>query len=373
MFISGHKEVLQEALSELASSAHITFDKKTVDDLTKGMIWPDLACFKFSSTGQQIKDQKHCWVTKLAKIVHGKYFGFSTIYQFQRGILTILHSMSNSIDIPLKITRENILNLILGFLTATVKGSYGFPAKSAFWIGVILHMITDSYPKGHTIRKDFYTPPINQVNDTIEDGVTKRARKQIYAALHQKIKEDPANTTRTKKQIADYLWVHFANTLTDEIRYYLDTRMKSIYHTYLIFKLVARTNEDAKETKKRLKLPKELGVLETSTPKPFDIMYFQMYDYQGFVFHKMHDFLTELKMHPIYQRRILPEVCVVIKLYHEFITQSITGDEFIKRAYTFIATHVYRVSKYDLDNIPSFPHKGLSNRYKFKRASKHLV
>jgi len=374
MFISGHKEVLKDALEELSQTGEdMNFDKTTISTLYKGIIWPDLACFKFASKGTKIKDQEHCWVAKLAKIIHGKYFGFSTIYQFQRGILTILHSMNNSIDIPLKQTRDYLLNMVLGFLNATVSGAYGFPAKSAFWIGVILHMITDSYPKGHTIRQSFYTPPIVQVDQVIEDGVTKKARKQIYKALHNKIKNDSLDVTRSRKQIQKYLYECFnGDSLTSEIRYYLETRMKSIYHTYLIFKLVAKTEEDARLTKQRLNISSDIGISETSTPKPFDILHFQMYDYQGFTFHKMHDFLTELKMHPIYKKRILPEVCIVLKLYHDFLNDKVTADDFIKRTFIFIASHVYRVCRTDLKNTPAFPKHGLSNRYKIKQVSKRL-
>jgi len=372
MFISGHKEILKDALEQV----NLNLEPNVIDELYKGMIFPDLACTKLKVDKRKssvlLTQQEYCWVFKLIKIIHGKYYGFSTIYQFQRGLLSILHSMGNSIDVPLKTTRDMILNMILGFLVATVKGDHGVPPKSAFWIGVILHMITDSYPRGHTIRHMFHAKPLEKVGERLKDGKTKITRKRINKVLVEMVKKEPGIKSLV------YVKTHLINALEgtsvwNDVEYYLDTRMKSIYHSYLILHFIQHTKKNAKLIKARYHLGADTGIYESQTPKPYDLRYFQCYDYQEGIFHKKHDMFRDVKDKPIYQKRILPEVTMVLQLYHLFLENKINEQAFITTTYTYIATHTFRVRKDDLLNTPAFPHHGLSNKYKIKRLSEHLT
>ncbi len=371
MFISGHKHILEQALK----NTNLNFSRQVLDELHDGMIFPDLACSQFqvskSKSSVFLTKQENCWIFKLFKIIHGKYYGFSTIYQFQRGALSILHSMGNSIDMPMKKTRNHILNMILGFLDATVHGDHGMPAKTAFWIGVILHIVTDSYPKGHTIRHMFHEKPLEKVNERIGDGPTKKARKQITKVLQVEVKRN--KVLQSKESIKKLVHNSLSGSdVTFDVQYYLDTRMKSIYHTYLILHFVHYTEQNARNIKQQYKLSKKIGVHDEDEPYSYDLRSFQCYDYQGAIFHKKHDFLQDVKGNLIYHKRVLPEVSMILELFSLYLNGKINPPDFVKTTFTYIASNTFRVWSKDLNNTPVFPHHGLSNKYKVKQLSKHL-
>ena len=367
MFIDGHKQIVDDSIKQLK----INVSSDVIKELKRGIIFPDLACAKFQYNENldekiEVKERNDCYIAKLVKSLHGKEFGFSTIYQFQRGALTFLHSMSLYLDSPLAIVRKQILDMILAILVTIAYGGYGSPPKSAFWLGVILHTITDSYPKGHTIREGYHDLPlVKPYAHSIKIGKTKKARHEIYDLLIKLASKRTIIESETEL-IQELLEIISTRKTSSEITNYLKTKSKSIYHSYLIYRFIELNNRTATLYKQQLKLPKNIGIY-TSKPRLYDIISFQSYDYQSSIFHKKEDFLKSTSQHEIYSSKVLPEVTKLISIFWEFKLGNISEQSFIKMAYTHIATTTFAISKSSLVNKPAFPMTGLSDSYKFKK------
>jgi hypothetical protein len=367
MFISGHEEILEDAIK--ASGMIIT--NETLEQLRKGIVFPDLSCATFSrnpkfKSGIEIQQRDHCSWTKLLKILHGKEFGFSTIYQFQRGALTMLHSMSHYLDTPTKVVREHILATILALLVTCAHGEHGFAAKSPFWIGIILHIMTDSYPKSHTLREGYHSEPLVLPYNTTEFGKTKTARRIINNQLVKIARDDDVYN---QDVLINELKAKLANVTSPEILYYLTKKQSSIHHSYLIYKFLRFNKTTSGSYMRKLGIPRDVGIYSHSS-KQYDLIGFQSYDFQSGVFHKKEDLLSSTKSNPIYNSRILPEVITVLRKYNDFLQNKLTDSEFIRKTFIHIATTTFSISAKSAKHLPAFPLVGLSNEFKIKKIIK---
>lgn len=348
MFIPGHQEIIRASIAK--HKLHIP--EAIIKDLEDGITFPDMACKKLTPQ-LTFRDSKACYYIKLFKVLHGKQFGFSTIYQFHRGALLHLHSMSPQPNITLIEQRKLILDLLLALLVTIAYGGYGFQPKSAYVLGIILHTMTDSYPRGHTIRHDFYKPPIvPAVNiPAPSPGITKQARTTITNVI-KNLAAEPAiikNKTMLIQKIIQQLPSPPSKTITT----YFLTSSSSIYHTYLIYKFLASTTTTATKYRKQFNISSALGISQTS-PHTYDLKHFQVYDIQDSTFHKKQDLLMKVSDYPIYDR-ILSEVATLITIYQNFINNKISAKKFIKDAYRHIATQTFRIAAEDRNNPPALP------------------
>lgn len=367
MYVEGHKTILKDAIK--FSNIHFTDD--TIKEMKDGVIFPDLACASIianPSTGLlTFKKKGYCSIFKLIKILHGKAFGFSTIYQFQRGILTTLHSMSQYLELPLYIVRKHILDMTLSLLVTIAYGDYGFEPRSSFWLGVIIHIISDSYPKAHTIRKGFHSVPIVQTEDLVVYGKTKKARRTLNKIIQTLSYRDELYSE--EHLIAEIQKKINVELMTPEISYYLQNKSKSIHHTYLVYKFVHQLNKTALEYRKSLELPHSIGMYNGPAQK-YDILSFQAYDYQSSIYHKREDLLSAVKNDPIYTSKLIPEISKLLQLYYDFYNNKMSADIFVKSAYEHISTTTFAVSKSTARNHTSFPMNALSNKFKITRIIK---
>jgi hypothetical protein len=351
MFIDGHKQIIDDALQ-----AHsISIPPQMRKQLRKGIAFPDMACKKFEPTKAGdivLSDADSCSLLKLLKTMDGQKYGFSTIYQFHRGALTLLHSMSNDTKTSLSVKRTQILDVILALLVKAAE------SKNPFWIGVILHTITDSYPRGHTIRDSFYEPPIVAGSELPEatTGLTKSARKEITNAISNLASDPNIPLFQTQEDAITAIKERLSqNKSSMRVSYYLRTKQKSIYHTYLIYKFLDRLMQTAKTTKSSLKISPNLGIHKRPTPTKYDLLHFQSYEIQNHTYHKWEDLLGAVKREEPLYKRILSEVATLIRLYKDFQSSKLSQDSFVKQAYTHIATQTFRISAHHVNNPTAMP------------------
>jgi len=253
MYISGHQDIIEAALNA-PQEPILKIPKTILEELKEGTIFPDVGCKKLAYKHQSssitalqrhdlhFRDTSTCSIFKLFKTLHGRDFGFTSIYQFHRGLLAHLHSMATDPTLTLIQQRKQILDIILALLATIAYGDYGFKPKSAYVFGIILHTITDSYPKGHTVRQYFHDPNlvIGKHLPIPKQGLTKRARNIIID--HIKLLAKSSTTIETSQKLIDILIEKLLNTsslsqsISPQIKTYLSTQPDRIYHTYLIAK-----------------------------------------------------------------------------------------------------------------------------------------
>lgn len=373
MYISGHQDIIDAAIN--TPSQPLKFSKNILEELKQGTIFPDVGCKKLAYKPQTsptnslqnhdlfFRDTSSCSIFKLFKTLHGRDFGFTSIYQFHRGLLAHLHSMATDPTLTLLQQRKQILDIILALLATVAYGDYGFKPKSAYVFGIILHTITDSYPKGHTVRQNFHDTPlvIGKHLPIPKQGLTKRARYIITD--HIKLLAKSSSTIESPSKLIDILThklitpTSLLRSITSPIKTYLSTQPDRIYHTYLIAKFIEYTKQTASISKRMLNLPQKLGI-SNGPVKDYDIIHFQLYDIQDSMYHKQHDLLSSLSEH--ISNKMVGEVRELLEIFYKFYKNKLTPEEFIKASYTFIATNTYHISKLSKDNMCAMPKKAIS-------------
>ena len=199
MFIQGHIEIIQDILDNHLPKGFFKFidhpaDKKTLKNLFIGLQYPDAPCGKYevsSNNSILFKRAKICEITKLFKLFSGASYGESKIFQFHKGYFAHLHSMSTDPENTVLKIRNKIINSIIGYALLAVYDDTLLNdtdrqiKPNLFWIGIILHMITDSYSPAHTIRNHNYTKV-----KSVEKDKALLERLEVHELIKTLAKED---------------------------------------------------------------------------------------------------------------------------------------------------------------------------------------
>lgn len=192
MFISGHKKILKEVLK----SSRL---KKYYKEIKKGIIYIDLPCGKYKKINNHfyLYNKKICSYLKLHKLFNN-YYGNSNIYQQHRGFFAHLHSITTDPLNSVEKIRNKIILSIMGYCLLSIYDDnlYKTPKiikPNIFWIGCILHIITDSYSRSHTIRDNklpILSIPLSKIktpNITNHENIKKLAKKNKIQYLKDPI------------------------------------------------------------------------------------------------------------------------------------------------------------------------------------------
>lgn len=364
MYISGHESILNEILdTPQFQQLPITYNKQT---LFKGLIYPDLPCGKYdldtSSNPPKIvmTHKKLCNLANLYKTLD-KYFDHKEIFQSHRGIYSFLHSMSHDPTLKVKDIVVTILENI---------ASYAFLSlheNDIFWIGIILHMIMDSYSPAHTIRfvhKKVYHPqrqisnfslPFFQLIDGVRDASNIHFKQKIKDALMSMIRKTMTNKQNIKtchEDLKTHLVLYFSRKHEDHSQEIEFVKQKS-HELFKAYKMYMFDAQRRQFIYSQFKLQYPL----IKPKEPFDITNFQYYNNQSDIYHKRKDFLNKVRKYPEMYQRMKDECATVLKMYFDYankihithkheITKLIKG--FVKEIYTYLASHTFRISQDDL-------------------------
>lgn len=343
MFIQGHIEIIQDILDNYLPKNFFKFvdnltdntDKKILKNLFVGLQYPDAPCGKYevsSNNSILFKRAKICEITKLFKLFSGDSYGESKIFQFHKGYFAHLHSMSTDPENTVLKIRNKIINSIIGYALLAVYDDTIFSddkqiKPNLFWIGIILHMITDSYSPAHTIRDTNYIKV-----KTVEKDKALLERLEVHELIKTLAKEDKLY----EKQDFIQNLLNLSNH-----KMYIRVHKSQFWKIYKVFKFEYDINKIINKIITKNIFNKSYKEQEG------DIISFQYYDNQNILAHAQYDLLSYVKESPHVYHRMIAECKALLILYKTAIeTRDIA--KFIKDLVKLLLNGTYRINKQNL-------------------------
>jgi len=336
MYISGHFEILNELLNH--SELKNYFDnsgKFSKDNLFKGVEVVDLPCDTYSKNNSHIfAHPKICNKLQLLDLFNDDK-SETTLWQRHNGYFAHLHSMTTDPDNNVEKIRNKIILAIIGYSLLALYDTNIFnkdPQKkpNSVWLGMVLHIITDSYSPAHTIRD-------KRVEYTVIN------KDIIYKNIENiKIHENIKSISKQKLLYAsqDLFINKLLNISGDNNHQYIKSHKKQLYNSYKGFRFENDINIIVKPILKSM----STEINEKKTDNYGDIITFQYYDAQSDFIHTKLDFLINLKRDKRMYLRMMNECIEYLMLFKRVLDNGNT-DEFIKSLTELLLNKTYHINK----------------------------
>lgn len=333
-----------EFFSSVNNDVHSS--KFTKDMLLLGLQYPDLPCGKFKLTEQQtfeLENYKLCNPLKLLQLSNQTNKAHSTIYQFHEGYFAHLHAMTTHPYNTVQKIRDKIVLSLCGFGLLALCGDTALHTNpevrpNAFWAGIILHTITDSYSVAHTIRNP----------DSKYWTVENMDNNNIQLHVHKQLKELAENTdfkVQNEQELYDEIIPNFYDNPSAVS--YIETHIADIWSSFALFRFEFTVNKTIKLLE--FKVPADcFEKLKNLSHNEGDIVNFQYHLGQGTVFHTKYDLLHHVKKNNTYER-MMSECVEFLTMYRNaIINQDVNG--FIQNLFCFLLTKTFHISMENLKN-----------------------
>lgn len=332
MYITGHKEIIDDALENLPHYFHnIKMDK---NKLLKGLYYPDLPCGKYQiiKSGKVIMNKKRlCATFKLYKSLT-TIFKYKELFQSHRGILSFLHSMTYDPNLKVKDILSTIITNIAGFsLLSLYDNDYlNFPNNkkinpNIFWIGMILHIVTDSYSQSHTIRR-------KDKETVMEKEIKSKAYVKFKIYIQNEIYKQLDTNIKSRKQLYTILQTKFQQD--EQAIEYIHDHIKDLYKTYKMYKFRKLVAEIINKNF-------NIKIHPHEKEKDFDIINFQYYNNQDSFYHKKYDLMIKVKKNPVLYAKMIQECTYILNLYKSsLININNNPENHIEESKKFVKTLV---------------------------------
>jgi hypothetical protein len=351
MYLTGHKEILKDVLATFRYYfSGLRFPNVNPRMLFKGMSYPDIPCGKY-----EIRDNDHvvmskkqtCNIIKLYKVI-GDFHQFKEIFQSHRGVYSFLHAMTINPATKVKDIVSTISTHATAYMFMSIYDNNYFdtskgPSPNIFWVGVVMHIITDSYSQSHTMRlvDRRITLPVRDKTVPFVKFMM-RLNKILFKALDRKV-------LYTKEELERILLQKYKTDAT--VKLYVNTKMKEIYKAYRMYMFEKQTIEVTQKLVGQSPEP-------ASDRKLYDIYNFQFYNNQSSMYHKRKDMLTQIKKYPQLYERMHNECREILRMYKECLTNiaaqphdhiNITKT-FLTNVYHYLLNNTFRVASKDWNN-----------------------
>jgi hypothetical protein len=356
MYISGHLEIVDDIVKTYLPADYFDSNLK-LKQLKKGIVYVDAPCGSYEiKNNDNISIRRVCELSKMLRLFNGKTFGESKMFQFHKGYFTHLHAMTTDPSNSMLKIRNKIIMSILGYSILSIYDDSIYDPErkikpNAFWAGIILHIITDSYSPAHTIRNakiPMYKIPSSSKDQGKDEDKEMRLRVHEYIKTLAK-KEDSFPDKQSLLQELnnefqqDALAKQFMNSMYQR---------RSLWKIYNVFKFEYDTNRFVKSLAKEwnINIDKKTGYSKKEIEG--DIVAFQYYDSQPFYLHMRLDLLSYLNENEKLYKRMISECVDFLKSYKEAITTG-NVEKYLKDVFKIMMNRTFRIHNKYLKNDTS--------------------
>jgi hypothetical protein len=340
MYVSGHLEILDDILAILPNDYfNREYKNITIKLLQHGVKYPDGPCGVYDQIDEyhvMLRESKLCKFKNIFKLFNDVEYGESQIFQVHLGFFSHVHSMSTSPENNMLKIRNKILTSIIGYALLSVYDNNVFDkipefSPNIFWLGIILHIVTDSYCPAHTIRGEKTKYTKNYILKETDPDKIERLK------FHKDIK------TLAKKDTLYQSREDFYKELS-QISLNKFPMKNQYWKIYKVFKFEYDCNKLVKNI-----INVNKTELKTKENKETDITAFQYYGDQSKILHLRLDFLRYVKNDSEMYDRMIKECVEIMKIYKEVLeTQDV--HKFINKLFIFLLKNTFNINKKYLKN-----------------------
>ena len=346
MFIDGHKEILNEVLSEYFDNKYFseidhTFNNVTYDNFLLGIKLVDLPCSTYdidpSKQFFNMSNKKLCKLNKFLSLL-SLDSAKSQLYQFHKGFFSHLHAMSTDPENTVAKIRSKIIFSSLGYCLLSIfddtlmsDDKLEFKPNS-IWIGMVEHIITDSYGVAHTLRKKRYK----------------------YKAIKKRIVSEEEKESLKKHQKVKDIAKVINPIITSEKEFKSKFSFNNVHKYWKLYKVFRFEYDLQQKVTQWFPMHKILNAKgATGIERYGDIVNFQHAPSQSVMRHSLNDFLYIIRSKKTLYHRMKSECAQLLKYYNEVLkTRNVKA--FLKNVYSLLLNRTFRINKRYLDDKTHF-------------------
>jgi hypothetical protein len=337
MYIQGHIDIINEILPE--DYFDLNYPKFNKKKLLQGLKYNDAPCGKYSIKDDKVivKSKKLCQFNNFIQLFYENKYGESIMFQNHKGYFAHLHAMTTDPDNNIEKIRNKIIVSILGYClmaiydqdfdldNATIK-------PNSLWIGMVLHIITDSYSPAHTIRDKRIIIKKIPIKNEIDNN------KRIRLDVHEHIKTLAKDKDLLLK--TDFIKL----IINDDSKQFVLNNRLELWNAYKSYKFEYDLNNVIKQMLVINPIYTVIG-----NERRGDIITFQYFENQSTLLHSKLDLLSYVKDTPLLYNRMNKECLYILNEYKEAIISGNVA-KFLKNVLDHMLTETFRIHSKYLNN-----------------------
>ena len=312
MFLEGHRQILAEVVAtrlppRFFASGWLNPSVNPLTAIERGLAYPDLPCGAVELEGDRavMRRPALCSTASTVRLFNKKY-QYSELYQSHLGTLAHTHAMSPDAGATAGQITRAIVSHALMLATLFRRAAREGDDDSPFWIGVVLHTLTDSYADAHAIR----LPGVALVRAAPPPHAHDKVMR--HAALLYDIAGRTLDRPLKRAELAEAI---DRSSGVDRARH----GAKRQHRIYLLYVLHRQTDHEV-----RIALPSVDGHLlllkpasRAPTPRTHDIRAYSYYPTQKTGYHAVRDRLKLVRDRPAMWSRMLDECAELVRIFKE--------------------------------------------------------
>lgn len=334
------KDILEKFEKKQSSIEGLKFSS-----LVDGLAYPDYPCASISPSTNDDKNNifMHPKLCKpLDMIKQMAFHHFSLPYTSHNGDFSIWHAMTPNPSNKLQDVVNDIISEIKVFaFLATVESSSSTVRPNIFWIGVILHVVMDSYSKAHTFR----LPTVSEITLRYDNDCKNICEKKhisdipdVISAAKQFVK-----TPGTPGDVKAFL----LETMTKYPDLFKTSKNVQDFRTLVYHIMFMHQQKQKMEAFLQASIPKvnvtdnPSQIVESSSSVPLVTVFY--YPCQDSIFHKMNDRLSALEANEQLAKACVSDCKKILLTFFAFVHKSISAAEFVSDIVQYVTNVTFKM------------------------------
>ena len=375
MFLSGHEAIVGEVLDECFGGAARFFEGLgrrcgrgkeggrqgcTPAALLLGLRYVDAPCGRYTVTPDgrvRFTSRRLCGLADVPRLLRERRLGEGALAQSHAGYFAHWHAMSTDPRNTAGKIRGKILRSVLGFCllalrddgalapSASASGRAAL-APNAMWVGMALHVLTDSYSPAHTVRGGAGAPAAERVPPARRRRHDRELplRVRVHEAVKDLARRTGGVAHRTEPELLAALDAALAaqGAPGAAARAYARGHEKQLWRAYkaMEFEFECQRAVEAEVGARALRAAEARG---GGGEDGGDIVAFQYYGAQSRLAHARLDLLSHARARPALYARMKAECCEFLRLWREAAAGRLGVRAYLREVLAFLVGGPFRM------------------------------